>query len=183
MSHKSITTSFVGRYWLGFILSNIQRLIWKLVHSLHTLHPPGHTQSLDSLFESSSRTFFGSANSLCLLRIIRRGPPRPRPSFLCLWRTVAFYSPSISAEWVAGCALHCKQTPAHPTTSTPGDSCCARGAREAWKKVPEAPRSPSQARTPRNPCRSRSAAASHLCRRLLGIRLGLEAEPSSGGRP
>lgn len=70
-------------------------------------------------------------------------PLFPLPSEGC----GTFYSPSISAEWEA--FLHCKQTPADPTTSSPGDSFCTRGAKEAWKKVPEAPRfSP---RKPANP--------------------------------
>lgn len=73
-----------------------------------------------------------------------------------------------------------KPTPARPTTGTPGDSFRTRGVREAWKKAPEAPRFPFQAR--RVPA-GRAPPKTHLCRRFLGLRLGQEAEPSSGGRP
>lgn len=75
-------------------------------------------------------------------------------SSACLPRAVThtLYSPSIGAECEARGVAHCKQTPAHPTTGTSGDSFCTRGAKEAWKKVPEAPRPPLPGpQTPQTP--------------------------------
>lgn len=91
--------------------------------------------------------------------------------------------PSMTPEWGSRCVLHwmpCKQTPARPTAGTPSDSFRTRGVKEPWKKAPEAPRFPFQAR---RVLTGRAPPKTHLCRRFLGLRLGEEAEPSSGSSP